>query len=130
MGRSYWRLKAIEAVNYTCQVCGRRFEYQDLILFHVDPFQVIVVCKECYRKLMGYPGPRSRSPYTRPREICPRCGKPGIPRIHTVITYSKDRKYKFIYKYKAFEHPEENRWCNLGRYISKEVVELSQNPKV
>jgi DNA-directed RNA polymerase subunit RPC12/RpoP len=123
MGRTYWRLKAIEAVNYTCQICGRRFEYRDLELHHVDPFHVIVVCKECHRKILRCARPRSRNPYTKPRETCPRCGKPGIPRVHTVITYRKGKKY--IYKYKAFEHPEENRWCNLGRYISKEVVELS-----
>jgi len=124
MGRSYWRLKAIEAVNYTCQICGRRFEYRDLELHHVDPFHVIVVCKECHRRILRRARPRSPSPYSKPRETCPRCGKPGIPRTHTIISYSKDRRLKYIYKYKAFEHPEENRWCNIGKYVSKEIVEL------
>jgi 5-methylcytosine-specific restriction endonuclease McrA len=117
MVRTYWRLRAIEAVNYTCQVCGNRFEYKDLELHHVDPFHVIVVCKKCHRKLLRQASPRSR---TKPRDICPKCGKPGIPRTHTTITYHKGVKY--IYRYKAFEHPEENRWCNLGKYISREVV--------
>jgi len=118
MPRSYWRLKAIEAVNYSCQLCGTRKNYEDLVLHHVNPFQVMVVCKDCRKRVLGKRYVNRKAKLSVPRELCPRCGKPGIPRTHTIISYLKTKKV--IYKYNAFEHPEENRWCHLGKYISKE----------
>jgi NAD-dependent SIR2 family protein deacetylase len=125
MARSYWRLKAIEAVNYTCQICGGRKSYEELEIHHVDPFHLIVVCKNCHRKKLRKDQPRSKNIESKPRQICPRCGKPGIPRIHTTIVYYGQKKY--VYRYNAFEHPEENKWCNLGRYVSKKIENAKQN---
>jgi hypothetical protein len=56
-------------------------------------------------------------PEPRPRLTCPRCGKPGIPRIHVKTAYYGQKRR--IYRYHAFEHPEENRLCIIGSYISK-----------
>ena len=62
-------------------------------------------------------------PKPRPRLTCPRCGKLGTPQIHTTTTYYGRKR--FIYRYYAFEHPEENRWCIIGSYISKREEAVS-----
>jgi len=79
---------------------------------------------QALREFLASHMPPASAPSSPPREICPKCGKPGIRRIHTQSVYHKGRRY--VYKYNAYEHPEENRWCNIGRYIERQVFELRE----